>query len=84
MQTFLPYAPIVNVIAVLVIFVACIVRPTRSLGGAVLRGVLTLATLLLFARWSSPTYYAYASVLLVLGLALLPARVRIEASDARA
>ena len=74
-QPLLPVIPIVDVVAVACVFAVCIVRRVGSLGDAVLRGVLVLATLLMFARWASSTYYAYACALLVAGLALLPTSV---------
>lgn len=65
-----PLTPLAMLVALGVVAFFCWRHPARELGGAVLQGCALLGALLLFARWTTSTYYAEIAPLLLVGVIL--------------
>jgi hypothetical protein len=64
------YIPSVMVMAFWLVASLCARWPARTLGGAVLQGSAMLATLFLFGRWTTSTYYVELVPIVLAGVAL--------------
>lgn len=67
------------VIIVLCLFIEMLLCPSRSLGGAFLRGTAVIVTALLLAHFSTSSYYTFAGTMFIAALGLMPV-VRRETS----
>jgi hypothetical protein len=63
---------------VLCLFVELLLSPSRSLGGAFLRGTAVIVTALLLAHFSTSSYYTFAGTMFIAALGLMPVVRREE------
>jgi hypothetical protein len=74
-----PFVSYVYVAVVLGVFGALLARPSRSVGEAYARGVAVIVAALLFAHFSTSSYYTFAATVFIAALPLMsasPSRVK--------